>query len=42
MKNIDKDGLQLCKIQRNVFVESLKSDLSSAVFIRRFMYYDFS
>lgn len=38
MRQIDRDGLLLCKIQGNLFEESLsKTDCSSEVFIRRYM-----
>lgn len=38
MRQIDSDGLLLCKIQGNLFEESLsKTDCSSEVFIRRYM-----
>ena len=38
MKNIDKDGLLLSKIQGNIFLNSLKyTSTSSEIFIRRYM-----
>lgn len=39
MKKIDEMGLKLCKIQADVFAESVsKTDCSSLVFLRRFLY----
>ena len=41
MKQMDSDGLWLCRMQGAMFQESLKTqESSSAVFIRRFMYSD--
>ena len=41
MKKIDHDGLLLCKIQGDIFENSLKkTKTSSEIFIRRFMFSD--
>lgn len=41
MKMIDETGLKLCKLQANIFEKSvIKTECSSAVFVRRFMLSD--